>query len=225
MKPLPKVTVLVDYREINPIIIRALEDHPTFHLQFGYLTTGDYQIDNLLLIERKTCSDFSLSVIQGRLFRQATRLSKAVHDRTTGVALLIVEGQEDEFFKINISREAILGAMASLQVKFCLPVFRTMNPIESVKLMEILYYQMITDDEAHARSFPVRWGKFSKKNRKKNQVYILQGLPGVGASRAVDLLTHFGSVGSVFSASEEELCQVQGIGKITAKNIRRILDP
>ena len=109
MRPLQKTTVVVDHREINTVLLQALEDHPTFNLQFGYLKTGDYQIGNLLLAERKTCSDFSLSVVQGRLFRQAILLGKAVYDQAVEASVLIVEGPEDEFFKINISREAILG--------------------------------------------------------------------------------------------------------------------
>ncbi len=223
MKPFQKVTVIVDHRETNTILLQALEDHPEFILQFGYLQTGDYQISNLLLIERKTCQDFSLSVVQGRLFRQATRLCKTVQDRMVDAAIFIVEGEDDEFQKININREAILGAMASVQVKFYLPVLRTRTPLESVKMMEIIYHQM--EDENDRYTFPVRWGKFSKKSRKKNQVHVLQGLPGVGASRAVDLLGHFGSVGKVFSATTEELCQVPGVGKMTSKNIRKLLDP
>jgi len=225
MKPLQKIRITIDYRETNPLILQALEDHPEFIPQIGYLKTGDYQIEDLLLVERKTCSDFSLSVVQGRLFRQAMRLTQEMQDRNVLVAALIVEGQEDEFHKINISREAILGAMASIQVRFHLPVFRTMTPIESVKMMEMIYHQLIGEDENHGRSFPLRWGKFSKKSRKKNQIHILQGLPGIGSARAADLLNHFGSVGDVFAASLDELSQVRGIGKTTAMSIRKILDP
>ena len=53
----------------------------------------------------------------------------------------------EEFHKVNISREALLGALASLQVKFHLPVLRTTTPIESVKLIEILYHQIIAGED------------------------------------------------------------------------------
>lgn len=225
MKPSQHSKIIIDYREIKPLLRQALEDHQEFIPQIGYLKTGDYQIENYLLVERKTCSDFALSVVQGRLFRQAMRLSQEIRDRNILASALIVEGQEDEFHKINISREAILGAMASIQIKFYLPVFRTATPIESVKMMEIIYHQLITEQKNLSRSFPTRWGKFRKKNRKKNQIHILQGLPGIGSARAADLLNHFGSVGRVFAASLDELSQVKGIGKTTAISIRKILDP
>lgn len=220
-----KVTVIVDHRERNSVLLQALEDHPIFCPQSGYLPEGDYRIGDQVLIERKTCPDFALSVIQGRLFRQAVRLSTAVKDRKIGAAVFIIEGQEDEFHKLNISREAILGALASLPLKFQLPVFRTMRPIESVKMMEFIYHQIEMEGDSYQRSFPVRWGKISTGSRKKKQVYLLQGLPGVGAARAADLLNHFGSVGKVFAATAEELYQVNGIGKGIARQVRHILDP
>lgn len=220
-----RIKVFIDYRESNEDLLRAIELHPFFISQFDHMKTGDFRIGDQLLVERKTCSDFALSVVQGRLFRQASRLCREVHDRNVDSAVLIVEGPEDELRRINISREAILGAMASIQVSFHLPVLRTQTPIETVKMMEILYYQMTQDDEISGRSYPQRWGKFNRKSRKKNQIFILQGLPGVGASRAADLLAHFGSVRAVFTANENELCNVKGVGRATAENIRKILDP
>ncbi len=38
------------------------------------LESGDYLINNGVLIERKTCSDFATSLADGRLFPQAAKL-------------------------------------------------------------------------------------------------------------------------------------------------------
>jgi len=38
------------------------------------------------------------------------------------------------------------------------------------------------------------------------------------------LLKHFGTVSKVFNASENELQEVEGIGKKTAKEIRKVMD-
>ncbi len=225
MKLPQEIPVLVDHRERNSVLLQALEDHPLFCPETVYLPEGDYRIGEEMLVERKTCVDFSLSIIQGRLFRQAIRLSAAVKDRKIEAAVIIIEGQEDEFHKIDINREAVLGAMASLSLKFQLPVFRTLAPLESVKMMDYIYHQIDMEVDQHHRTFPVRWGKFSKGTRKRKQIYILQGLPGVGAARAADLLDHFGSVGSVFAASDKDLCDVKGIGKGIAKEIRKIIEP
>ncbi|MEJ2618847.1 MAG: helix-hairpin-helix domain-containing protein [Candidatus Thiodiazotropha sp.] len=58
------------------------------------------------------------------------------------------------------------------------------------------------------------------KGKRKTQLHILQGLPGVGASHAHHLLKHFGNVRNVMTANEEALFQVEGIGIRTARKIQ-----
>jgi Fanconi anemia group M protein len=55
------------------------------------------------------------------------------------------------------------------------------------------------------------------------QEYIVAGLPFVNRVLARRLLKVFGTVERVFSASEKELQQVDGIGKKISKQIRRVL--
>ena len=47
----------------------------------------------------------------------------------------------------------------------------------------------------------------------------LEDIPGIGATRRRALLTHFKSVANLASATPEELCEVEGIGKVQAKTI------
>lgn len=68
-------------------------------------------------------------------------------------------------------------------------------------------------------------GTFSRKpsrpkGKRRMQLYILQGLPGVGPVRAKQLLENFGSVEAVFSAHQDNIANVDGIGKNTARKIR-----
>ena len=58
------------------------------------------------------------------------------------------------------------------------------------------------------------------KGRRKRQLFILQGLPGVGKQRAARLLEKFGSVQAVVTASYEGLQSVEGAGKHIAEQIR-----
>ena len=218
------IRILVDHRESNTALWKALYNHPQFDPQSTCLSTGDFQIGEMLLIERKTWSDFAISIIQGRLFRQAMRLNKSVRDRVVDTAAFIIEGAEQNMIQLNMSREAILGAITSLEIRFQLPVFRTMNPAETVTQIGILYRQMQEAPVRGTRTFPPRYGKFSRKSKRGQQVFILQGLPGIGASRAGELLDTFGSLKKIFQASEMELLKVSGIGKDTAKRIRKILN-
>jgi len=57
------------------------------------------------------------------------------------------------------------------------------------------------------------------RGKRKTQLHILQGLPGVGPERAHALLDAFGSIEAVLTASVETLTMVKGIGKHTAAAI------
>ena len=59
-----------------------------------------------------------------------------------------------------------------------------------------------------------------EKDKPNTQLFILQGLPGVGPERAGRLLDRFGSVEAAISASSSELQSVDGIGKSIAAKIR-----
>ena len=223
MKSPEKIKMVIDHRETNRLLLESLANHPLMQVRKGTLETGDFKINNTLLVERKTCSDFVLSIIQGRLFRQAYRLTKHVHDRTIETAVMIIEGAESDFQRVNVSREAIFGAIVSLQIRFHLPVFRTLDPVETVRMIDTIHHQMTMGLGDPGRSFPARHRTFNRKTKLRQQIFILQGLPGIGAARARDLLDHFGSVGNVFTASREQLQQVPGIGKDTARGIKEIL--
>lgn len=55
----------------------------------------------------------------------------------------------------------------------------------------------------------------------KMQLHILQGFPGIGPSRAKQLLEEFGTICKVLTASEEQLLEVPGFSR---KLIKQILD-
>jgi Fanconi anemia group M protein len=57
--------------------------------------------------------------------------------------------------------------------------------------------------------------------KQKNAVaqYLIEGLPSVGPKTAQALLAHFGSPRAVFTATEDELQKVVGLGKKTATTI------
>jgi DNA excision repair protein ERCC-4 len=61
---------------------------------------------------------------------------------------------------------------------------------------------------------------YRPKSQKGRQLYILQGLPGVGHERALRLLEKFGSVEGVLRAGRDDLLTVEGVGAKTADRIR-----
>ena len=61
---------------------------------------------------------------------------------------------------------------------------------------------------------------YRPKDKRKTQLFILQGLPGVGPERAGRFLDSFGSVEAAISARSSELQSVDGIGKSIADKIK-----
>jgi ERCC4-type nuclease len=61
---------------------------------------------------------------------------------------------------------------------------------------------------------------YQPKGKRKQQLFILQGLPGIGGERAIRLLDAFGSVEAVVTATSEELQSVEGIGEGIADRIK-----
>ncbi len=53
--------------------------------------------------------------------------------------------------------------------------------------------------------------------------FVLEGITGVSAKIAKDLLAHFGSVQNVVNATEEELLKVKGLGKAKIANMVEVL--
>ncbi len=73
------ISVIADDREQRSGVVQALQDMDAVHVEIGRLAVGDYFAENRLIVERKTLADFSVSIIDGRLFRQAVKLAKSNH--------------------------------------------------------------------------------------------------------------------------------------------------
>lgn len=58
---------------------------------------------------------------------------------------------------------------------------------------------------------------------KEQQEYVVAGLPNVESTLARRMLEAFESVENIFSATEEDLRNVKGIGKGIAAKIRRVI--
>ena len=202
--------VTVDDRESGAGVIEHLQAMPDVRVVTERLQTGDYLVDHRMLFERKTVGDFAVSVVDGRLFRQARRLANS----SFRVAV-ILEGTEQAAAAMGVRREAMQGAIISLTMSFGVPLLRALDQVETARL--ILYAGAQAQRSAGGGCF--RPG-YRPKGREARQVYILSGLPGIGPERARRLLEEFGSVEGVITADAEELAEVEGVGRKTAEAIR-----
>jgi Fanconi anemia group M protein len=170
---------------------------------------GDYIVSDRSAIERKSAQDLADSLVDGRLFDQVARLRER-YDRP----VLLVEG-DDPFTKRNITREAMMGAIASISIDFGIPVVFTRDPAMTAEYIIAAAKRESDRGERHRVSRTPKGGDL-----RMVQERIVSSLPGVSSVLAGRLLDRFGSVERIFSASEEELSTVEGIGPRKAKEIR-----
>ena len=111
------------------------------------------------------------------------------------------------------------GALITLMLIFDIPVFRSSDPAESARMIFYIGSQL-----ARLRDSDYAPYKHAKAKRKRSQqLGVLQSLPGIGPDRARCLLEYFKTLRACFSASTEELMEVEGIGPKTAEAIAQVI--
>lgn len=174
------------------------------------LTLGDYLVDGRILFERKTLPDLVTGIISGRLFTQALRLAS-----TSWRPAIILEGTGQDLAESGMRWEAIQGALVTVTLFCGIPLLRARTPAETVSTMLFAAQQ----GQAYVTGSLPRPG-YRPRGKRARQLFILQGLPGIGPERARRLLARFGSVEGVVNARPKELRSVEGIGKQIAEKLR-----
>jgi len=206
----PPVDIVADDRERATAVIQHLRAIPGVSVGIERLAAGDYLADRKILFERKTLRDLSVSIVDGRLFKQMGALAK-----TRNKAALILEGPARDAESVGVRREAIQGALITISLILGIPILRSMSADETARLIVYAARQL----QAVGKSGFPRLG-YRPGSKKGRQLFILQGLPGVGRERALRLLEKFGNVEAVIRAEREDLLSVEGVGAKTADQIR-----
>ncbi|MBC2716594.1 MAG: nuclease [Desulfobacteraceae bacterium] len=206
-----KITIVADDRERQSRVIKYLSEMPDVAVEIARLSTGDYLADNRIVFERKTLNDFAMSIIDGRLFKQAARLANNRYK-----PVVILEGTGRDLSVNGIRREAMQGALISISLIYGIPVLRAMDSYETASLIRYAAFQIRS---ITGGGFSNRAG-YQPKTKSKRQLFILQGLPGIGPKKAKKLLDMFGSVERIIAASVEEIQIVDGISNRLAEKIK-----
>lgn len=205
--PSPTIKISADYREKD--IIGQLKFLGADVIE-GPLEVGDFIASDRVVIERKTCSDFMSSIFDGRVFEQVINM-KANFE----VVVLILEGTPDSRMRENIFKAAV----SSLIVKFNISLINTRDQEDTAKM---IYHLARKEQIESKRSFSYKTEKIPMKISEIKE-RIVASIPDVNVVISKRLLEKFGSVERVFTASEVELKEVDGIGKIMSAHIRKIL--
>lgn len=202
----------VDHSEHHAALLDAVRRGGAFDVQMVRLTTGDYLIDETVLVERKTIADFAASLADGRLFAQAARLAHSVHR-----SILLIEGPTPAAVPA-IHPRALEGALVPLAAMWRLPVLHSLDAEHSARILQCLAHQVSKPHRHILRRFDRK-----PKRLASRRLFLLHGLPGVGPALAQRLLAQFGTVEGVVTAGAASLAQVRGLGPKKAARIRELV--
>jgi ERCC4-type nuclease len=210
-----KVTIIADCRERQSKTCQWLRSLEAEVVE-KQLEVADYIVSDRVGIERKTVEDFLESVINGRIFSQLENLA-ASFERP----LLILEGDQRSLFTTrNMHPNSIHGALTSIAVDHGIPIIWTHSPqATAAQIYWTGYREQFRDKRGNG-------GRACRKLKTvpEHQEFLVSGLPNVNSKLSRRLLSHFGTAKRVFSASEERLMKVEGIGKKKARSIWCLLN-
>ena len=115
---------------------------------------------------------------------------------------------------------AIFGSLVSIMIDYGIPIFTTKNDIETANILSLAAKREQKKDK---KTVSLR-GEKTAMSIKEQQQFILEGLPNISSILANRLLSHFKSIKDIFNATEEELQEVNGIGKNIAIKIIEIIN-
>lgn len=171
-----------------------------------------YVLSKRLVVERRTGGGFIKGIMEKTLFTSAIYMREHF-----AIPVLIVEGQVNYQYT-GFDPQAIRGALSSMMLLYEVNVVSTPNVDETVEQIAMM-----------ARQEQIGIPEISLVPKRKAtsvpdmQRRLIEMLPGCGMVMARDLLQHFGSIGRIVQATQEEFCELRGIGKKKARQIVSVL--
>jgi Fanconi anemia group M protein len=207
-----RVLIFVDNREVSSGILDYFRQYDC-EIQTKMLLYGDFIASDRVCIEKKVVSDFIKSITDQRLFQQL----KGMKDNFEK-PVLIIEGEESLYGMLQPN--VIRGALAAIAVDLAIPIIWTRDMADTAG---IIYWIAKREQLLEKREIVLR-NKKVPETIEEMQEYLISSLPDVSSVRAKALLEHFKTPQGIFNASEEELQEVKGIGKVIAKKIKKVLE-
>ena len=202
-----RIEIYLDSREVVELK-EEIERHGVT-VNVKQLEFGDALVSNRIIIERKTSSDFESSIIDGRLFEQASKISENYE-----IAIIIIEGQ----MKANrIRQNAFVGAYLSLITDFGIHVINTRDLDETAH-----YVYLLAKREQMQEKRPIRLlAKRKASNPAEIRLRIIESFPHVGPATAKKIMDRYDTLEEVFNSSIKEL--EGAIGKVKANEMHSLI--
>ncbi|MFB6145159.1 MAG: DEAD/DEAH box helicase [Candidatus Nanohaloarchaea archaeon] len=176
------------------------------------LEVADFLVSERTAVERKAAEDFVDSLVDQRLFSQLPDLQQFDNP------IIIIEGK-DLYSHRKVHPNAVRGALASIAIDHGIPILWTSDEKETSEILKSLAKR---EQEEKDQNIAIR-GTRTAKTESELQKFVVAGLPDINTKLAERLLERFGSIEKVFTASEEELKEVEGVGDKKAASIRELI--
>jgi ERCC4-type nuclease len=172
--------VIADSREYRTDVVKYIKEAGCQVVQ-KQLEVGDY-IAGYFLFERKSSHDFISSIVDGRLFDQASRLSSSGQK-----PVIIIEGDIWRAADLrDVHQNAILGAELAI-TRMGIGVLYTRSPEQTG------YAVCLAARQAGRENRGIRIPHSKGADLRRLQIEFLSSLPGVGIKTAEQLLRRYGS--------------------------------
>jgi len=173
--------VIIDYRET--VLFKYFKDATIENLPIGDI------IENGFCIERKSPKDFLSSILNHHVFNQAINL----HDNYPERCVIIVEADLKSLVDTihfsgipNITIEGVRGAIASLYIKYKVPVLLASNRHGFVEMVnKLLEKNNESKEELVFIESPI------SKRKANYKLQILMQIPKIGYKKAQKILDHY----------------------------------
>lgn len=185
--------IIVDTRELDFI------KNCKFPISTEQLDLGDIIIKNELLvpivvIERKTVSDFVASIKDSRYHEQKARLLGCYGNIKI---IYIIEGLTLTSGKINgIPIDTLYSSLIGLTIRDGITLFQTNNILETIKLVEMISKKLdklkIEIDKDYIETLKLK--KKDNKNENDAMIFILCQVPSVGINVAKAIKDKYNSI-------------------------------
>ena len=201
------VTILVDSSEYDSAVLPRLNELGA-HVRVGDLEAGNYVISGAIAVLRMTAPEFVESIVDGRLFHKAGKLTMNFKR-----SVFLIEG--DIFStRIPIAREAIDGALSFLVCVEGASVIYVRNPTGTADLL----YRLAKQAQKNLGS-AMAFQRAKLRPGRQEALFTIESVVGVGPSTAIKALDQFRSVYAFMNATIQQLMQIPGIGQKKAERI------
>ena len=189
-----------------------------------WLDIGDYTFADVCF-EAKTAFDFLQSVINKRLWNQLDNMDAKFMNNIVMVYGDFRDAVENYLMYVNNKQNAKLlrnkfdGAIGKIILDTDCNIIWVSSAKEAARIIAVVCKMQPIDREIHTPSL-IRKSIATTDLR----IDVLCTVKGISVKKAKLLIDKFGSIMEIGEASVEEICQLEGFGKVTAKRLIDVLN-